>query len=628
MQRPTDTTLAWGLAIAVPLLAVLHAVGVFPHFVEDDAYISFRYADRLTSGHGLTWTEGTPVEGYSDLLWVLLVALLERLGLDHIDGARLLGLLGITAAVGATGLDPVTFRPAPRRALTGGLALMVTGAIAAWAMGGLEHTFQAGLVAIAMLAVIRCASDAAPRSVWVAGSLGLGLVALTRVDGVVLVAGALLGAVVATGRLWPFVAMGLPTAAFLSGQMAFRLATYGEWVPHTGKVKISGTWVRTWHGLQWVATGLARHGVLVATGLLALRGAGRSPRVWVPLCTAVLWCTYVALVGGDIFAAWRQLVPCLPAWAFLAAEAAAPLAAWPRTRAAALVGVLLAVHLGVSNTGRTWKLAREDRYEWDVEPVADAMVTAWGDRDPLIAVDAAGALPYFTRFRSLDMLGLNDAYLVDHPPKVYGGRGIGHDLGDPEYVLDAKPDVMAFNSGLGTTRPRFPVGRALSRRPAYRQAYPYVRIAATSRGKTVVAWYRVRREAGPLAVVRSADHIEVPGWFFASPDSHPARLRGGTLATPVTEARPGTVLGLPVPAGTWRVTVEPEPLVVRVPCGDQRVAVDVVELDRPTRLDWSVGGTGHVAAMTLTRTTDPGVAPCPPTSPDEAGRPPDSSQTE
>ena len=70
----------YGMAImifagAIVLLA-FHASYYYP-FISDDSLISLRYAQRLVEGKGLTWTAGHPVEGYSNLLWVLLNALLH-----------------------------------------------------------------------------------------------------------------------------------------------------------------------------------------------------------------------------------------------------------------------------------------------------------------------------------------------------------------------------------------------------------------------------------------------------------------------------------------------------------------------------------------------------------------------
>jgi hypothetical protein len=41
----------------------------------DDAYISLRYAENLVDGHGLVYNVGEYVEGYTNFLWTVLVAL-------------------------------------------------------------------------------------------------------------------------------------------------------------------------------------------------------------------------------------------------------------------------------------------------------------------------------------------------------------------------------------------------------------------------------------------------------------------------------------------------------------------------------------------------------------------------
>ena len=40
----------------------------------DDAYISYRYAANLVEGRGLVYNPGEYVEGFTNLLWTLLVA--------------------------------------------------------------------------------------------------------------------------------------------------------------------------------------------------------------------------------------------------------------------------------------------------------------------------------------------------------------------------------------------------------------------------------------------------------------------------------------------------------------------------------------------------------------------------
>ena len=53
-------------------------------WVCDDAFISFRYAKHLALGHGLRYNLGSqaPVEGYSNFLWNVLMAIIELFRLD------------------------------------------------------------------------------------------------------------------------------------------------------------------------------------------------------------------------------------------------------------------------------------------------------------------------------------------------------------------------------------------------------------------------------------------------------------------------------------------------------------------------------------------------------------------
>src|SRR5262245_10607656 len=68
-------------------------------FLSDDSLISLRYAARLLQGKGLTWNDGHPVEGYSNLLWILLLLPFGALHVDLVAATRVLGLLCMAGAV-------------------------------------------------------------------------------------------------------------------------------------------------------------------------------------------------------------------------------------------------------------------------------------------------------------------------------------------------------------------------------------------------------------------------------------------------------------------------------------------------------------------------------------------------
>lgn len=63
------------------------------NFIQDDAFISFRYAENFIEGKGLVYNEGEYVEGYSNFLWVLIMAFFMKLGFEPIITSKVLGII-------------------------------------------------------------------------------------------------------------------------------------------------------------------------------------------------------------------------------------------------------------------------------------------------------------------------------------------------------------------------------------------------------------------------------------------------------------------------------------------------------------------------------------------------------
>src|SRR5690606_35986274 len=84
------------MGLAALALIVAFAGVIWPAWLSDDAFISFRYAQNLVDGHGLVYNQGERVEGYTNFLWTLLAAGVLALGGDlawwsHLAG----GVLGL-----------------------------------------------------------------------------------------------------------------------------------------------------------------------------------------------------------------------------------------------------------------------------------------------------------------------------------------------------------------------------------------------------------------------------------------------------------------------------------------------------------------------------------------------------
>src|SRR5947207_9423825 len=85
--------------IAVAIFATY--VAIVRHFTADDTYITLRYSRNLARGLGAVYNPiGPPAEGYTSLLWMLLLALPHLAGVDAVLVAKA-GSLVATVAAGA-----------------------------------------------------------------------------------------------------------------------------------------------------------------------------------------------------------------------------------------------------------------------------------------------------------------------------------------------------------------------------------------------------------------------------------------------------------------------------------------------------------------------------------------------
>jgi arabinofuranosyltransferase len=608
--RLNQRTVAIGLAVLLCGALGAHCYYYWP-FLSDDALISLRYAERFAMGRGLTWTDGERVEGYSDLLWVLLTGLGAFVRLDVVKFARFLDALGGAAAILAVGISPTSLDWSSPRLISGGTLLALSAPLAVWAIGGLEHGFMAGVLAVGLLYLFRVMQRKRPtsRELLLVG-LPFAALALLRIDGAALLAGTLPG-LFFVKRPWRervrrISLLAAPTAAALAAQEVFRLVYYGQWVPNTALVKVSFNPHRVRLGFEHVQAGYRPLWVLVALAIFAavVAVAVHRPareRIAVPIGLAVIWTAYVALVGGDIFPGWRQLSLALIPLAYLVAEGAERVAERWGIRSA--WGLLAILGLGYWHWTRQLddpenKRAKAEVWEWDGYAVGDVLKRAFGARAPLLAVDAAGALPYWSGLPALDMLGLNDAYLPRHPPPGFGELRIGHDLGDGDYVMRRNPDLIAFNGSTGYRDPLFVSGRQMVARHDFRERYHLVRLEGRI-GTRAVGEIYFKRDGGPVGIQRTSDRWEIPGYLLdVDPGVPPAHLDGDDrLVLDLFEHYPLELRELMVPAGAWVVSADPpDPEIrfgLRCPRGSalkrHAGAVPSISLEEPTPLTVTVG---------------------------------------
>jgi hypothetical protein len=407
------------------------------YFLSDDAFISFRYADNFVSGDGLVFNAGERVEGYTNFLWVLLMAggltfdlppevLSNVLGIA--SGAAILGVLARFHA-GILGWHSPFVWVIPA-------VLAVSRTFTAWCTGGLATQFFSLWLLLGLLAFGR---EYRRREPWPwRSALCLVVAALTRPEGNLVAFGVglfFVGAVVA--RRWSMRALLRWVAAYgsvIGAHLAWRLTYYGEWLPNTFYAKVDGAWFeQSARFFELFLSDYKLHWFLPFIVLGAL--FRRSVEAAVFGIVTVLYLAYVAYIGGDRFE-FRFLVIVLPYLYFFLVEGLV----WFRSMVARGLGRRVAgwlaaglalLLLGITHLGSVRPESRADRSAvasvqrlgayGAMRSRVGQKLRYWIDlgalpQDMLVGMSGVGAVPYYTRWPTLDFLGLNDKVIARSPP--------------------------------------------------------------------------------------------------------------------------------------------------------------------------------------------------------------------
>src|SRR5438093_771437 len=213
----------------------------------DDAMISMRYARNLATGHGLVWNAGqAPVEGYTNFLWTLWMALLHVLGAPESKISLLVMLSGaLILAANLVVVKRIAETLAPESPLAASLAVWLTALyypLVYWTLRGMEVGLVTLIVSASVLLALRL-HDRFRDSDLIALGMLMAFGILTRPDVVVpcvIVAAFVFQTSHADHRPRVAVVLGGAIAGTFAIHTAFRRFYYGAWLPNTYYLKVSG----------------------------------------------------------------------------------------------------------------------------------------------------------------------------------------------------------------------------------------------------------------------------------------------------------------------------------------------------------------------------------------------------
>jgi len=517
---------------ALPVILLALALGLFaldtwrvqPQL--DDAYISYRYARNLVVGNGLVYNMGEYVEGFTNLLWTLLVSGGIALGVPGVAVGHALGVAsGLAALIAAFVYASAGLRTERRWvAALAPWVLICSPAFMLWSTSGMELPL--------FTAAVTAALAAQARSRWALATVALSVATLTRPEG------ALLAAVVYGTSLRRFLPPAWSTwryptayACLIVLLTCFRLAYYGAPLPNTFYAKVGG--VPLAGGLRYAAEFFWDSSILLL--IPAVFAAMREPRWRAGAVWVVAMVAYIVSVGGDPFSHYR-LIPVLPilaamalrgallAWderhelrvalgacvvaaagemwlgtlagvvlAFLGCGTAAVAASTARRRAmgfAAAAGLALLLSSnpleGIQDASSVAKqfdsTRRARRLAYARQQFAFAEAVGYeqaltlrkrGKRDALVAAAAIGSLGFYSDLPILDIFGLIDATVARSRAPLPEDVLLlpGHQRADADYVFSREPEyILIPRPGFNW---RFPANVTLWEHPSLAAAYEW-----------------------------------------------------------------------------------------------------------------------------------------------------------
>jgi ribosomal protein L39E len=304
-------------------LARLYVLLCIPHiwlvgkfwFVCEDAFITFRYSRNLANGLGARYNLGehSPVEGYSNFLWMLIAAFFEFIGMDVTFWMPL-----ISAACGLCLLWLILHTLHERL----GMSLLVTGLAGAvyalfvpaavWTTGGLA-TMPQSLLMFSSFVWLAYAQNR--REAIIAGLLALTL-AWIRTEGIEW--GIVIAGCASVSRYQRGYDLKRPLATFFGILLvgygvyfAWRYNYYHSILSNTAHAKVDLSSESLARGIQYVSYyGILMLSPLVLIPAAAVASLGRRRADGVGFAALAIGVpTYALVISGDYMAFFRMMVP-------------------------------------------------------------------------------------------------------------------------------------------------------------------------------------------------------------------------------------------------------------------------------------------------------------------------------
>lgn len=448
--------------VFVIVFFIFHSI--YQNHLADDAFISFRYSKNLANGVGLVWNPNYRVEGYTNFLWVVILAGLRRLGFDIVNSARYLGLVFASLSIVITYLIGSKIH-SRNQALLASALVATNGAFAIWAFSGMETALFTALILYGAYCFI--AKEKNRFNFWLSPII-FALSSLVRPEGIIFFSATLFWIFYKSSRNRKTIGDAsrylLLFCVIFVPYYIWRYNYYGYLLPNTFYAKTGGGFYQYLRGLIYIKSYISLYGgiiVVVPVILVLLKKTLEDSLKYMLFLTSIIL-LYTAWVGGDGLPSFRFVVPMVPFISIFITEglyvaydilhrilSSSPIIGQEKLLNLGVVVILLVLAVNIR--------AESDKYERNSSIDDRIAIGMWlkynAQVNASIAVAAAGAIPYYSELYTIDVLGLNDIHIAHMKVENMGTGKAGHEKYDGLYVLSKKPTYITLDSNRLSSTP-------------------------------------------------------------------------------------------------------------------------------------------------------------------------------
>lgn len=444
----------WIWILPLITLALLVAGLYFYHYVPDDTFITLRYARNVARGDGFVFNRGVHLEGYTNFLWLIILAAASRLGLPLLGTARALSLVFSLIVLGLTfSLSRDSVRRATLKGWDGGFAsllpsmlLSASAPFLVWSLAGTEIPLYTALLLLGFKLLRDGRPPAAVFTVF-------GLLGLVRPDGLLFYALAGIFLLRRGGNRGGIVATGAALLLFFFGPyLTWKWFYFGSLVPNTFYAKTGPPDLMLSNGAKYIGAYMASYGYLLILGMLLLKKNFLKERMMVQALAFVLahW-SALLLLGGDWMPHFRLLLPTLPlvllamneGLVAAVAQRSAQIPEGERGSSIPLVAMVLVLFVMFPG-GLRYERFEKERFAVHLFSRLGKSLQVMLPPGTSLGLGSTGAIGYYTDMEIVDILGLTEKHIARRGLVVASQPG--HMKTDGAYVLGRKPDLLLLGN--------------------------------------------------------------------------------------------------------------------------------------------------------------------------------------